>query len=115
MMKRIAGAFLAGLTAMMITTTAFAGQFVGGYHLAVSDDGAGSINSWGAAAFPVDVDLDANSARVRINSGSGPVVYNFNRKSGPNQYMSDEGWTLDVNDCNTFTMVTYDGIDYICR
>ena len=115
MMKRIAGAFLAGLTAMMITTTAFAGQFVGGYHLAVSDDGAGRINSWGAADFPVDVDLDANSARVRINSGSGPVVYNFNRKTGAGKYASDEGWEMDASDNDNIRMITYDGIDYICR
>ena len=114
-MKRIAGAFLAGLTAMMITTTAFAGQFVGGYHVAVTDDGAGRVNAWGANDFPVDVDLDTNTARVRINSGSGPVTYNFNRKAGPGRYVSDEGWELDASDCNNIRMITYDGVDYICR
>jgi len=33
MMKKIAAAAFAGLAAMMLTTTAFAGQYVGGYHL----------------------------------------------------------------------------------
>ncbi len=115
MMKKIAGTVLAGIAAMMLTTTAFAGQFVGGYHLAVTDDCAGRVNAWGANDWPVEVDLGSNYATVKIYTGSGPMFYNFNRKSGPNQYMSDEGWTLDVNDCNTFTMVTYDGVDYICR
>ena len=115
MMKKIAAAALAGLAAMMLTTTAFAGQYVGGYHLAVTDDGNGRVSSWGASDFPVDVDLDTNSARVRINGSNGSSTYNFNRRTGPNQYMSDEGWTLDVTDSNNIRVITYDGIDYITR
>ena len=115
MMKKIAAAALAGLAAMMLTTTAFAGQYVGGYHLAVTDDGNGRVSSWGAGDFPVDVDLDTNSARVRINGSNGSSTYNFNRRTGPSQYMSDEGWTLDVADSNNIRLITYDGIDYITR
>ena len=115
MMKKIAAAALAGLAAMMLTTTAFAGQYVGGYHLAVTDDGNGRVSSWGAGDFPVDVDLDTYSARVRINGSNGASTYNFNRRTGPSQYMSDEGWTLDVADSNNIRLITYDGIDYITR
>jgi len=48
MMKKIAAAAFAGLAAMMLTTTAFAGQYVGGYHLAVTDNGNGRVSSFGA-------------------------------------------------------------------
>ena len=115
MMKKIAAAALAGLAAMMLTTTAFAGQFVGGYHLAVTDDGNGRVNSWGANEFPASVDLDTNSARVYIEGSNGFITYNFNRRTGPSQYMSDEGWTLDVADSNNIRLITYDGVDYITR
>jgi len=39
----------------------------------------------------------------------------LNRRTGPNQYISDEGWTLDVTDSNNIRVITYDGIDYITR
>ena len=115
MMKKIAGAFLAGLTAMMITTTAFAGQFVGGYHISMTDDGYGQVNSWSADSFPVEVDLDTNSATVMVRNSGDPIYYNFNRKTGPNKYQSDEGWELEVIDPNNLCMLTYDGLTYICR
>ena len=115
MMKKIAAAAFAGLAAMMLTTTAFAGQYVGGYHLAVTDNGNGRVSSFGANEFPTSVDLDTNSARVYIEGSNGSITYNFNRRTGPNQYMSDEGWTLDVTDSNNIRAITYDGIDYITR
>ena len=115
MMKKIAGAFLAGLTAMMITTTAFAGQFVGGYHISTTDDCSGHVNNWSAASFPVDIDLETSSAIVKVYNSGDPIYYNFNRKTGPNQYQSDEGWVLEVFDNNNLRMITYDGVTYICR
>ena len=115
MMKKLTGAVFAGIAAMMLTTTAFAGQFVGGYHLALTDDAAGRVSAWGANDWPVEVDLGSNYATVKIYTGSGPMYYNFNRKSGPNQYMSDEGWTLNVADFNNIRLITYDGVDYITR
>lgn len=115
MMKKIAGTILAGIAAMMITTTAFAGQFVSGYHLALTDDCAGRVSSWGAGDFPVDVDLGNGYATVRINNSSDPVYYNFNRQTGCGRYASDEGWELDASDCNNIRMLTYDGVFYICR
>ena len=115
MMKKIAGTVLAGIAAMMLTTTAFAGSYVSGYHLAVTDDCAGTVNGWGAGDFPVDIDLDCGYASVRINNSGAPVYYNFNRQTGNRKYVSDEGWELDASDCNNIRMLTYDGVFYICR
>ena len=43
MIKAAAGTFLAGVAAMMLTCTAFAGGYDGGFYLAVTDDGIGYI------------------------------------------------------------------------
>ena len=124
MMKNIAGALLVGLAVLTLTPTAFAGQagqanqareFVGGYHVTATDDCAGNLNYLDAAEKPVEVDLGADSARIRIMlAGGGEQCYNFNRKAAPGRFVSDEGYTLDVNDTNNLRMVTNNGIDYIC-
>ena len=93
MMKNIAGALLVGLTVLTFTPAAFAGQagqasqargFVGGYHVTATDDCAGNMNYLDAAEKPVEVDLGADSARIRILAeDGGEQCYNFNRKAAP--------------------------------
>ena len=123
MMKNIAGALLVGLAVLTFTPTAFAGQaaqagqareFVGGYHVTATDDCAGNLNYLDAAEKPVEVDLGADSARVKIlTADGGEQCYDFNRKAAPGRFVSAEGYTLDVNDANNLRMVTGSGIDYI--
>ena len=100
MIKAAAGTFLAGMAAMMLTCTAFAGGYDGGFYLAVTDDGAGSVNAWDDDDYPVDVDLH---------------IYEFNRRSGTNQYMAESGAVLDVYDCDNLRLTTGNGIGYITR
>ena len=113
MMKTAAGTILAGLVAMMLTCTAFA--YDGGFYLAVTDDGAGSVNAWDDDDYPVDVDLDTNSARVEVHDEDGSHIYEFNRRSGANQYMAESGAVLDVYDCDNLRLTTGNGIGYITR
>ena len=115
MIKTAAGTVLAGLAAIMITGTAFAGDCEGGYYLAVTDNGAGRVSAWDEDDFPVDVDLDTGSARVEVHGGKGPHVYEFNRRSGANQYTAETGDILDVFDCDNLRLTTRDGIGYITR
>jgi len=80
----------------------------------VTDDGAGSVNAWDDD-YPVDVDLDTNSARVKVHDDDGPHIYEFNRRSGTNQYMAESGAVLDVYDCDNLRLTTGSGIGYITR
>ena len=113
--KTAAGTVLAGLAALMLTSTAFAGDFDGGFYLAVTDDGAGGISAWGEDDFPVDVDLDTDSARVSVHLNDGQDIYEFNRRSVANQYTAESGAVLDVYDCDNLRLTTDDGIGYITR
>ena len=115
MIKAAAGTFLAGMAAMMLTCTAFAGGYDGGFYLAVTDDGAGGVNAWGDDDYPVDVDLDTSSARVEVHDDDGSHIYEFNRRSGANQYMAESGAVLDVYDCDNLRLTTNNGIGYITR
>ena len=99
----------------LLTCTAFAGGYDGGFYLAVTDDGAGSVNAWDDDDYPVDVDLDTNSARVEVHDDDGPHIYEFNRRSGTNQYMAESGAVLDVYDCDNLRLTTGNGIGYITR
>ena len=113
--KTAAGTVLAGLAALMLTGTAFAGDCEGGYYLAVTDDGAGRVSAWNENDFPVDVDLDTGSARVSVHLDDGQDIYEYSRRSGTNQYTADSGAVLDVFDCDNLRLTTRDGIGYITR
>ncbi len=116
MMKKFAGMILAGMAAMMMTTTAFAGQFVSGYHIAVVDDCAGSVKSFGQNDFPVEMDLDANTARVKVYHSAGSDTLVFNQRTSPTRYRADNGAELEYfGETDSFRMITYDGVDYITR
>ena len=69
----------------------------------------------GADEKPVEVDPGMDSARVKVlTADGGEQCYNFTRKAAPGRFVSDEGYTLDVNDATNLRMVTSNGIDYIC-
>ena len=109
MIKTVAGTVLAGLAFIMLVGTAYAGDWDGGFYLAVTDDGLGMVSAWEEDEFPVNVDLDTDFARVEVHDNEGP------QRSGVNQYMAESGAVLDVYDCDNFRLTTDDGIGYITR
>ena len=113
--KTVAGTILAGLASLMLTGTAYAGDYDRGFYLAVTDDGAGVVSAWEEYDFPVDVDLDTDCARVEVHDSEGPHIYEFNQRSGVNQYTAESGAVLDVYDCDNFRLTTDGGIGYITR
>ena len=115
MIKTVAGTVLAGLAFIMLVGTAYAGDWDGGFYLAVTDDGLGMVSAWEEDEFPVNVDLDTDFARVEVHDNEGPHIYEFNQRSGVNQYMAESGAVLDVYDCDNFRLTTDDGIGYITR
>ena len=115
MIKTVAGTILAGLASLMLTGTVYAGDYDGGFYLAVTDYGTGVVSAWEENEFPVDVDLDTGSARVEVHDSEGPHIYEFNQRSGVNQYMAESGAVLDVYDCDNFRLTSDDGIGYITR
>ena len=116
-MIKKASAVLAVIAVMMFSTTAYAGEFVDGYHLAVTDDREGHVDSWGAGDYPVELDLDKSGARVRVYNEEKSAVLNFDfdQRTDSGQYVSDKGETLDIYDCNNLRMKTSLGIGYITR
>ncbi|MBQ7535813.1 MAG: hypothetical protein IJT43_09385 [Stomatobaculum sp.] len=109
------GAILAVIAVMMFSTTAYAEEFVDGYHLAITDDGEGHVNAWNEDDYPVEVDLDKSGAHVRIHNGEESATFDFDRRTDSGQYISDKGDTLDIYDCNNLRMTTSCGIGYITR
>ena len=112
------GAVLAVIAAMMFSTTAaYAGEYVEGYHLAITDDRAGHVDSWGAGDYPVELDLDKSGAHVRVynEKRSTALGFDFDHRTDSGQYVSDKGETLDIYDCNNLRMTTSLGIGYITR
>ena len=113
--KTVAGTILAGLASLMLTGTVYAGDYDGGFYLAVTDYGTGVVSAWEENEFPVNVDLDTDCARVEVHDSEGPHIYEFNQRSGVNQYMAESGAVLDVYDCDNFRLTSDDGIGYITR
>ena len=113
--KTVAGTILAGLASLMLTGTVYAGDYDGGFYLAVTDYGTGVVSAWEEYDFPVDVDLDTDCARVEVHDSEGHHIYEFNQRSGVNQYTAESGAVLDVYDCDNFRLTTDDGIGYITR